>query len=383
MGKKQKEKEKRSSCGHAYCEVCRRNHDQGSRHRYFPSHLRAFSSLLSRFSAKLSPLRVSLRNPSLLRPDTNHPTRLWCIFCSVDLVETDSLFACGNAITHLASATHLKNVKDFLWKHGVGADMDRVDSFRITETDLAKWEDCCESLKKASHPPQYGEQPPKDIQTDVTYISSKIDERKICNSYSSVKVPSNSINVMPLQIATNDKYQVSNSLFGGAQPCNGQQGAYGVVASTLPNSMDQRVDHMGDASNGIKGNVHTGAPPPWLELTEQVIDHVPNSHFNKGKSHKLNPKRVGAAWSDKRRTEMEREKRGELVENTSADNWLPNFGRVWQSGSRKDSRKEFDKENSTKKRKGEDMENSELEVQITPYTSKRLRVDLGNDKETG
>ena len=42
----------------------------------------------------------------------------------------------NNAINHLASLDHLKNLKSFLWKHGGG--MDRVDSFRVSEADLAK-----------------------------------------------------------------------------------------------------------------------------------------------------------------------------------------------------------------------------------------------------
>ncbi|CAO2826980.1 unnamed protein product [Amaranthus hypochondriacus] len=56
-------------------------------------------------------------------------------------------FSCvcrGNAITHLASKDHLKNLKHFLWKYGGG--MDKLDSFRITESELAKWEKKCEAL---------------------------------------------------------------------------------------------------------------------------------------------------------------------------------------------------------------------------------------------
>jgi Coiled coil protein 84 len=123
---------------------------------------------------------------------------------------------------------------------------------------------------------------------------------------------------------------------------------------------------------GLKGNVHTGAPPPWLESIEQAIVPVPNPNSNKGRSHKLNPKRVGAAWAERRRAELEREKRGELVEDTSTDNWLPNFGRVWQSGTRKDSKKEFEKENISKKREVLNVENSEPVLEMKPYVSKRL-----------
>ena len=51
----------------------------------------------------------------------------------------DFVFSCAcrsNAIKHLASKDHLKNLKHFLWKYGGG--MDKLDSFRITEPELAK-----------------------------------------------------------------------------------------------------------------------------------------------------------------------------------------------------------------------------------------------------
>ncbi|KAL3651180.1 hypothetical protein CASFOL_007583 [Castilleja foliolosa] len=51
----------------------------------------------------------------------------------------------GKAIQHLASVDHWKRVKGFMWKYGGG--MDRVDSFRISEVDYAKWEKKCKTLK--------------------------------------------------------------------------------------------------------------------------------------------------------------------------------------------------------------------------------------------
>ena len=126
------------------------------------------------------------------------------------------------------------------------------------------------------------------------------------------------------------------------------------------------------------GNVHTGAPPPWLEANEisQLnvrLNPVSGSFVlesNKSeKSKKLNPKRVGAAWAERRKMEMEMEKRGELVKSECDANWLPNFGRVWQSGSRKESRKEFvfEKQSLPKAEKPPE----EL-VKIQPYVSKRM-----------
>lgn len=123
--------------------------------------------------------------------------------------------------------------------------------------------------------------------------------------------------------------------------------------------------------------MHSGAPPPWFEATKgsqinvQLTPATGNLMFpNKSrKSKNLNPKRVGAAWAEKRKIELEMEKRGEIVKDDCTANWLPNFGRVWQSGSRKESRKEFEME----KQKFPELESkSEMPVKIQPYVSKRM-----------
>jgi hypothetical protein len=131
------------------------------------------------------------------------------------------------------------------------------------------------------------------------------------------------------------------------------------------------------APEEARGNVHTGAPPPWLEATEASQIDAPRKpaignlvSLNKsGKSKKLNPKRVGAAWAEKRKIELEMEKRGEIVKSDCDANWLPNFGRVWQSGSRKESRKEFEIEKQKILNLGSQ---SEMPVEIQPYVSKRM-----------
>ncbi|CAH9146497.1 unnamed protein product [Cuscuta epithymum] len=135
------------------------------------------------------------------------------------------------------------------------------------------------------------------------------------------------------------------------------------------------------AEEAIIGNVHSGAPPPWLDAFEQnQMDSLSKSGQNgldslcqKSKCSKLNPKRVGAAWAEKRKLEMELEKKGELVMKNADANWLPNFGRVWQTGSRKESRKEFQIE---KKLSGKIESQSSSVIQLQPYISKRMRKDL-------
>lgn len=166
------------------------------------------------------------------------------------------------------------------------------------------------------------------------------------------------------------------------------KGAQSTILGNGPNpsvscSVHVQQSHIGGNFNqGLKANVHTGAPPPWLEASEHDPKNVSLSSYalpssRKGKSRKLNPKRVGAAWAERRRAEMEMEKRGELVPETSDSSWLPNFGGVWQSGTRKESRKDFAKNHKLHDKKN----NYELSPEIKPYISKRMRVDSNKDEQ--
>ncbi|EEF51782.1 conserved hypothetical protein [Ricinus communis] len=406
--------------GFEFCKVCNLNHDQGQRHKYFPNHKKSLSAFLSRFQNKLADIRFFLKNPSLLRPEHSYRNRLWCVFCDTDIIEIGSSFACANAINHLASADHLKNLKHFLWKCGGG--MDRLDTFRILESDVDKWEKKCKSLKNegASSSDEFcvlkiG--PSNDIQNELNCRNINEFEN---NTFDPLK--SNVSNgVMPLLYYTNE-YQISQSavtnagsfLFDTVSPLpvdacsstsllssNDLTGICNTFIFHLFCSANLFVCFMSNTLSGFYThsffcdsqhmtqistmpakeagiNVHSGAPPPWLEATEENQLNVQlrpiSSSFislsNKPRK-KLNPNRVGAAWAERRKIEMELEKRGEIVSNYEI-NWLPDFGRVWQSGSRRESRKEFEKE----KQKLSKVESpSDMPITIQPYISKRMRRD--------
>ncbi|GMP34144.1 hypothetical protein CsSME_00007143 [Camellia sinensis var. sinensis] len=433
---KKKKKKKKKSDEFEFCKVCKLNHDQGNRHKYFPNHAKSLSSFLSCFQNKLSDVLFFLKNPTPLRPEHASRNRLWCVFCDSDIHELGSSFSCGNAINHLAGADHLKNLKSFLWKHGGG--MDRVDSFRVSEANLAKWERKCKSLKSEAanegpYRPLIG--PSNDIHNE---LNSECIDSFDKNTNHFLK-SSFSNGVMPLQNYTNERYQVSHSELsevtefgprlhdansylpvgtqfntnprglkdltgymdnqqslvcdGGKWPANGYPSNGGMYQA----HPDERMVNRESSSQGLqnlaqiscmvqesaKGNVHSGAPPPWFDATEENLLNVrlkpglgsgnPASSPNKsGKSQKLNPKRVGAAWAEKRKRELEMEERGEIVTDNFEVNWLPNFGRVWQSGSRKESRKEFEVEN---KKSLEAETETETLIKIQPYVSKRMRTD--------
>ncbi|KAK9668910.1 hypothetical protein RND81_13G095400 [Saponaria officinalis] len=431
MEKKRKEnaektQKKKREEEYEYCKICRLNHNQGRRHNFFPRHTTSLSSLLSRFLHKLSLLHSSLSNPTFFLPQhASSSSPFWCIFCDFDFDDFGSSFACGNVIKHLASDDHLKNVKHFLWKYGGG--MNKVDSFRVTEAEFAKWEKKCEVLKcKATSPSgiHHG-----TLHGELNDIRPNYD---VLNNFEKNNIPflePNLLNnVLPLQYNTNENYQVCRldiSEAGkagpsyedpGLQMAQGSEHGLNTWSSTyidygstyplpscpvnlLADGLIHKAVHKnqsttnGEASsNGYqsltritsaklgddKGNVYSGAPPPWLEGTDPTNEigqptsaRSNSAQKNSRKTSKLNPNRVGAAWAEKRKRELEMEKRGEIIANTSGPDWLPNFGSVWQSGTRKESMKYFKKETVSVPKADSQ---SEAEIKLMPYISKRMRV---------
>ncbi|KAL3512443.1 hypothetical protein ACH5RR_025160 [Cinchona calisaya] len=419
-----------------YCKVCKLNHNKGRRHIYFPNHKKALSSFLSRFQFKIkNDVAFYLKNPIPLRPEHASLNRLWCVFCDLDILESGSSVACGNAIAHLGSAEHLKEVKSFLWKYGGG--MDRLDLFRISDSDFAKWEKKCKLLKTEAA----GEGSHGSLIGPSNYIHHNETKSNYVNNFKINDIDSSSVDfkfpngVVPLQDHTNERSQGLHSnksrvgphhmLAGtnvdlGARSPNSLPGSFGNQRSILSvpeeyptycghtngsvcpyeritagdRSSEGTLTSEGSSHNMLNlsqisssaqedggGNVHSGAPPPWFSATERIqLDNTLNqgrsnlfsSLAGPVKSSKLNPKRVGAAWAERRKIELELEKRGELARHNFDADWLPNFGRVWQSGSRKESRKEFLGEKKTGLKVVTQIEKPN---ELQPYISKRMRRD--------
>ncbi|TKY73642.1 TITAN protein [Spatholobus suberectus] len=350
MGTK-KQKKKKSEF--EFCKVCNINHDQGLRHKYFPNHKKSLSTFLSRFRKKLSNVRSFLNAPIPLNPQLASRNRIWCVFCDQDINEHSSSFASANAIRHLASAEHVKNLKHFFWKYGVATD--QLDAFMVSDDDVLR------TLRVAN------------VATSSEACSGA--NPSALQAFA-VERRSHSLPHDGRQWSS-DGYSRSKQVHDNGRMVSGESNHQGLQMITQISSVPTEI---------AGGNVHSGAPPVWLEATEVVQMHSesvlgdPVSHSNKlGKSKKLNPERVGAAWAEKRKIEMEKEKRGETVRNECDANWLPNFGRVWQSGSRKESRKEFERE----KQKLNVENQSEMPIKIQPYVSKRMRMDNGGDYASG
>jgi hypothetical protein len=319
--------------------------------------------------------------------------------------------------------------------------MNRVDSFRISEADLTKWEKHCKMLKvEAAGEGSQGHTigPSNDIHNKLNSEYVDTFDRNSLQSLNSCF----SNGVEPLQSYTNERYQVSSSeLYRAAEVGAHLRGGDSYFSTTLhidqsswssssitgcqdfQNSLTsngKECSAAGNVNNGVTyqvyqdkrgangetsspgfhnltqissrireetdGNVHSGAHPPWLDAVERNqadvrlkpglgMSNTVLTVGKSGKSTKLNPKRVGAAWAERRKIEMEMEKRGEIVSYSFDDKWLPNFGRVWQTGSRRESMKEFEVESRKHRNLKTEPEPETETIQLQPYISKRMRKD--------
>ncbi|KFW85170.1 Coiled-coil domain-containing protein 84, partial [Manacus vitellinus] len=105
----------------------------------------------------------------------------------------------------------------------------------------------------------------------------------------------------------------------------------------------QALTFIGHQETEGKGNVHTGAKPPWLteeeDGTKQEIGPSYEEFLRqkeKQKLKKLPAERVGANFDHTSQT---------------SDSWLPSFGRVWNHGRRWQSRHQFRTESGEKKKR--------------------------------
>uniref|UniRef100_A0A8C8AKH6 Centrosomal AT-AC splicing factor n=1 Tax=Otus sunia TaxID=257818 RepID=A0A8C8AKH6_9STRI len=107
----------------------------------------------------------------------------------------------------------------------------------------------------------------------------------------------------------------------------------------------QALTFIGHQETEGKGNVHTGAKPPWLTEEEEEEGSKPQigpsyeeflKQKEKQKLKKLPAERVGANFDHTSQT---------------GDSWLPSFGRVWNQGRRWQSRHQFRTESGENKKK--------------------------------
>lgn len=141
--------------------------------------------------------------------------------------------------------------------------------------------------------------------------------------------------------------RASGSVFQGAtQPVKNDTDAVNDVPYATAG-----LTFIGYQDSSSYGNIHTGAVPPWLQNDDDPLEGGSGSatqtemgpslqgflkHKEQEKLKKLPPNRVGANFDHSSQTDV---------------NWLPSFGRVWNSGRRWQSRHQFRQEEGQKSKR--------------------------------
>ncbi|XP_077990479.1 centrosomal AT-AC splicing factor-like [Glandiceps talaboti] len=452
-----------------FCEVCRRNHDQGRKHIYTKRHADRIKLILQKLKDKVKTAKAALREPSISSEQSLHSVKCWCYICSEEVPRhagenKNIIFKEQGLIYHLASSSHLKKAVEFLWNNKL--DKNQMNKFILTEEHCQKWKESkkiAQEIYVRKQEQDFEEKVKKqteiearrlELLTEVPITSQTLlprpyykSQHMILPSTSCIQTQSyNSNGSMIDTQTTSTRFNDGHSMY--AAPChqsyavrnnhetmgfqkynprsytvmettsNDDEDSSWPTPCTTNNNKDRKTKESSnktstlqssttttittstttdnvigvpsnrtDAAIGVTnhsehrltekstlgnkrttnvkntsgltaihiqddgtGNIHTGALPPWLQdddegddednsRNQQVIGPTEEDykkHLERQRKRKLPPDRVGANFDHSLQTN---------------DQWLPSFGRVWNSGRRWQSRHEYRREDTASKRR--------------------------------
>ncbi|XP_056146280.1 coiled-coil domain-containing protein 84 [Lampris incognitus] len=338
--------------GAFYCAVCRQTSFSGKGHIFGKSHQSRLRVALLKFLEKVKEARRTLKKPQVEKFDcTQHQRTFWCYCCGLEIernvTDGNMTVLYGGLLEHMATPEHKKNTHKFWWENK--ADPKLRDKVIITteETERFKAEvtkvlDSC--LEKED---EFIKQ-----QADVIRAQEKHRQevlQSLVESEAELELPNGSHGSgTPVEEATSShlRHLGSDQQAGPSRVDPMVEGQWAGPG--------QGLTFIGYQDSSNSGNVHTGAVPPWLqddplegksgsatppEIGPSLQDFL--KHKEQEKLRKLPPNRVGANFDHSSQTDA---------------NWLPSFGRVWNSGRRWQSRHQFreeEEQTNRKKRKAE------------------------------
>ncbi|XP_048369206.1 centrosomal AT-AC splicing factor [Sphaerodactylus townsendi] len=334
------------------CPLCRRTAFSGRRgHLYSAGHQRRLRALLARLREKVEAARRTVRRAVVAPYDPpEHDRPFWCPCCAREVRRHLSHGAVaalhGGLLEHLASPEHRKAVHTFWWENK--ADPSLKSQFLISSEDYELFK---ASLTKALDTYEAGKD--EVIQQMAAHIR-KVEESRQETVQASLEPQTETELFKEVAVVKTSAGTQSDFSFAGedsAQP--GPSGSatsakeqLGSPCSTILEldwqEAGQSLTFIGHQGTQGKGNVHTGAKPPWL-LEEEISQGQIGPSYEeflkekeKEKLKKLPPGRVGAKFDHTSQT---------------GEGWLPSFGRVWNHGRRWQSRHQFKAEAGQKKPK--------------------------------
>ncbi|XP_068422859.1 centrosomal AT-AC splicing factor [Clinocottus analis] len=324
--------------GAYYCSICRQTTFTGKGHIFGKNHQSRLRVVLLKFLEKVKEARRTLKKPQVEKFDrTEHKKTFWCYCCGrdVDRNVTDGNMTVlyGGLLEHMATPEHRKNAHKFWWENK--ADPKFRDKVIITEEEIDRFKAEVEKALESF------------VEKEDEFLKRQADD---------------------IRAQEKHRQEVFQSLLErDAEPeFNGPNGTDTSAEEAVSSQFTLRgSDHQAGSSfvqskvkaphaatgHGLtfigyqdsnSGNVHTGAVPPWLQEDPREGTSTAAAHPEIGPSlqgflkqkeqeklKKLPPNRVGANFDHSSHTDA---------------NWLPSFGRVWNSGRRWQSRHQFRQE---------------------------------------
>ncbi|XP_013867182.1 centrosomal AT-AC splicing factor isoform X2 [Austrofundulus limnaeus] len=333
--------------GAYYCAICKQTtFSGGKKHIFGKSHQSRLRVVLLKFTEKVKEARRTLRKPQVEKFDcTQHKLTFWCYCCGAEVekhVTDDNMTVMyGGLIEHMATQ-HKKNTHKFWWENK--ADPKIRDKVLITEEEAERFKAEVEKVLES-----FVEKEDEHIKEQADFIRAQEKHRQ---------------EVFQSLLERNEELEVSNGPSSSSSlsadisaRCQFQsEGSDQPVRSVFVDSVvevpqaavGQELTFIGYQDSSTCGNVHTGAFPPWLQddPLEGSSEAAPQAEIGPSlqeflkqkeqeKLRKLPPNRVGANFDHSSHTDA---------------NWLPSFGRVWNSGRRWQSRHQFRQEEGQKKK---------------------------------
>ncbi|XP_040390388.1 centrosomal AT-AC splicing factor isoform X1 [Cygnus olor] len=331
-----------------YCALCRRTSFAGRRHLYGAAHRRRLREALGRLQEEVAAARAALGGAAVRRYEpAEHERRVWCLCCGRavrrDWRRGGLALPQAGLLHHLAGPEHRRETARF-WREN-RAEAALRERFLVSPEDYGRFAAALAQALGA-----YEEREEERIRQMAAGIR-EAERRQRETVQAALEVGAAAGSRAPHaepelcagpSVCSSTAAPARDSSHNAEQP-----GPSSMQTGPDLNWMEsgQALTFIGHQETEGKGNVHTGAKPPWLteedegDGSEQQIGPSYEEFLrqkDKQKLKKLPADRVGANFDHTSQT---------------GDSWLPSFGRVWNHGRRWQSRHQFRAESGEKKKK--------------------------------
>uniref|UniRef100_A0A8D0GIW4 Centrosomal AT-AC splicing factor n=1 Tax=Sphenodon punctatus TaxID=8508 RepID=A0A8D0GIW4_SPHPU len=266
-----------------------------------------------------------------------HRELFWCLCCRQEVkrhLSHGSLTVLhGGLLQHFASPEHKKEVSRFWWENKAEGRL--KPQFVISPEDYERFK---VSLVKALDAYEERED---ELVKEMAACIREVEQSRQELLQATLELPAEGEQCDGASAFSAPVRSESNRAVAVAEEQSGPSGGLPMVPDHGWLEGGPALTFIGHQEAAGKGNIHTGAEPPWLMQDEAApgSKQIGPSYEEflkereKQNLQKLPPERVGANFDHASQT---------------GDGWLPSFGRVWNHGRRWQSRHQYKSESGEK-----------------------------------